>query len=1174
MADWFQDQRKHGDVFPLFLSQFLHAPSQVLDTMRSLNRLAGYKFMNSPQQSQRPTVVQGLVVDHISSAFNRAGDCPTDLSPEKALDSLLRSKNLYAEEPSNLVPYDPEKLKILKSKVVPKRLESVVPPHVLAILRRKQTMIERSQSDVQRELSENPSACPVRPYWDPVLRHSQAARIDLIKRLHQVGIVEFRKRIKSTVGIFFVRKKTPQWNRMVIDARLVNFRHKTPPVARLGGGVNFTQLDLSNESLHHFLGADSTTHVGYGNELDVSDCFYQYKISNMAQWFGIDFPQTSGFWLKHGIDISSVFDDDTETECHVHFDEVVYPVIGAMAMGWSWALYLAHESVSFLARTASPCVSLEFRDKRPAPQLWHSDALVSTYVDNVSVIGATKGAVEQRCKALSDRFLELDIPIEWTYDEPQTCFETVGVVIDFDQKMIRNKPQRLWRIYQSAQAICRRTKIRPEVVEIWVGHATSLFRMAPHFLSVFADVYRFIGTGRGKRIDLWPSVRREIKMAASLVWLTDCSVGGSFIRQLDMGDSATHGYALMTRWCSLRQLHSFSEVKEKWRFVAVPEQLRLEVLKALDLDDEARQRELQSAFARAGVGLDLEYSQWLQEMMVEGSWLSTSSMKSQWRAKAGKKVDILVPSLIVPLGEDIVDPSKYKLLWSRKWRNSGEHINIKEARVLLSSLVRTSRVASLFGGRKCSASDNLAAILAFDKGRSSSQGLNKLCQKAAALLGATGLRWFLRHVETKRNVSDKPSRRYERARHSWPSEIPHEFASSPSFSSSMPGADVFERHVNTFETKGMNKVRKSLKLADLVAPPGLGQKHVQLSPHCCGSDRAEGDPCSSTDNTGHCSAKQTSKRSNSKPVFWEIFSGCGNLSYYMRRQGFFVLPPLDIKQCSKYDLTKPRFQRLVHTIIRMYDIDYVHFGTPCTVFSRARHHVRNTLRGREREAIGCELAAWTAETCSLLSRRGIKWSVENPRTSRLWEFPLIELLFDDPRVFIVDFDMCRYGTPFKKPTRILTNFETLGMLRRSCCHRSHAEVLRGRVLVEVAGKRVWMNRTTLAGAYPDELCDQWARISSTGIYHNAVLQCFPDQTAIGNLLSEDRADTQGPDTEQSSSIFCIPRVLEAITFGQHSRAEAWRRREIRRRHTAIKKAKDKIIWVVEECPRVKTAQDA
>eukprot|EP00973_Karenia_brevis_P077759 10804895-Karenia_brevis.AAC.1 len=45
--------------------------------------------------------------------------------------------------------------------------------------------------------------------------------------------------------------------------------------------------------------------------------------------------------------------------------------------------------------------------------------------------------------------------------------------------------------------------------------------------------------------------------------------------------------------------------------------------------------------------------------------------------------------------------------------------------------------------------------------------------------------------------------------------------------------------------------------------------------------------------------------------------------------------------------------------------------------------------------------------------------MENPRTSRLWLMPWVQELLDANLAFFVDFDMCQYGTAWKKPTRLL-----------------------------------------------------------------------------------------------------------------------------------------------------------
>jgi hypothetical protein len=156
--------------------------------------------------------------------------------------------------------------------------------------------------------------------------------------------------------------------------------------------------------------------------------------------------------------------------------------------------------------------------------------------------------------------------------------------------------------------------------------------------------------------------------------------------------------------------------------------------------------------------METEYGKWLQSALQEGSCLKTSPIISQFKTPTKRRYAVDVPALIEPLPSDMTREGTYKLLWMKRWRNPNEHINIKEGRVLLSSLKRAARVSSQVRSKKLSLSDNLSAILAFDKGRSASSAMNKLCKTSAAIQTALQIRWKLRHVETKRNLADEPSR--------------------------------------------------------------------------------------------------------------------------------------------------------------------------------------------------------------------------------------------------------------------------------------------------------------------------------------------------------------------------------------------------------------------------------
>eukprot|EP00959_Pyramimonas_sp_CCMP1952_P011290 236813-Pyramimonas_sp.AAC.1 len=71
----------------------------------------------------------------------------------------------------------------------------------------------------------------------------------------------------------------------------------------------------------------------------------------------------------------------------------------------------------------------------------------------------------------------------------------------------------------------------------------------------------------------------------------------------------------------------------------------------------------------------------------------------------------------------------------------------------------------------------------------------------------------------------------------------------------------------------------------------------------------------------------------------------------------------------------------------------MHLGAPCAAWSIARRGVVNLAKAHAKEAVAVELALFTAEVCTLASRCGVLWSLENPASSGLWEFgPIVDLM--------------------------------------------------------------------------------------------------------------------------------------------------------------------------------------
>ena len=187
----------------------------------------------------------------------------------------------------------------------------------------------------------------------------------------------------------------------------------------------------------------------------------------------------------------------------------------------------------------------------------------------------------------------------------------------------------------------------------------------------------------------------------------------------------------MTTWASFQEISECCLWRESWRFRPLPEHVTevarvgdrkklIEILDELQSEntDPVVTQELKPT-ASFGAGLSTQYATWLIEAHDETSWLRTSAVASQLRAKPSKRVMVEVPALVQPVSPTLCRAERFSLLWRKRWRQGGKgmHINIKEALVALSSVKRTCRVAKLHGKTKLSLTDNLSCLCCFERGR-------------------------------------------------------------------------------------------------------------------------------------------------------------------------------------------------------------------------------------------------------------------------------------------------------------------------------------------------------------------------------------------------------------------------------------------------------------------------
>ena len=767
-------------------------------------------------------------------------------------------------------------------------------------------------------------------------------------------------------------------------------------------------------------------------------------------------------------------------------------------MGWSWALFLANEAVAYAVAGRIERPLGEVRDRLP-PRVLGSEVITGVYVDNISVVGTSKEAVTQACIKIKDQFQADCIPLTWSSSEPVPVFETIGVIFDFEKGVARNKPRRVWRTFLAGKELLRRRRVSGKHVEVWLGHMTSLFMLMPGGLSCFFHIYRFLQQHRLGRAELWESVRNEIKMALGLVWLAQSNLKFDPVRQVDAGDASGHGFAMMATLASKSEISEACRWREGWRFRAMPQIMkdavesndRHQILEALDelhaeCSGPIAPQELKPS-AQFGASLRTQFASWLEQASDPSHWLRTSAISSQMRAKPGRRVVVESPALVLPMDGSLCEASRYSLLWRKKWRRPTEgHITLKEARVALSSLKRTCRVAKLHGRLKLTLTDNLSCLCAFEKGRATDFNLNQVCRAAAAYSAACGVRWRLRHIETKRNPADRNSRLLEKpVKKTGPAppfdrgkyhdagtgqcSLPSSSSSVRASGTAMHGREQTHRravfvevHLDQPDMRSLEDFER-IRSGEEARPPEPGSYSSSL-------------PSRPKVGTEVTPKLKTPKRP--KGIFLEVFAGTSRLTHAFQDLGLSALTPVEIKHGGEFDLRRRDSQQVVLAWIRSGRVAYVHFGTPCTVFSRARHFIRNRQRAEEKERVGIELALFTAEAIATCQRYSVDWSLENPRYSRLFQLPLLSHVVRSKDCYCVDVDFCRYGEDYKKPTRIVTSCEILMQLAKTCCHKKHKCNLRRSEVREIDGRRQSVPKTQAAGAYPIPLVAAWAQIAS------------------------------------------------------------------------------------------------
>ena len=203
----------------------------------------------------------------------------------------------------------------------------------------------------------------------------------------------------------------------------------------------------------------------------------------------------------------------------------------------------------------------------------------------------------------------------------------------------------------------------------------------------------------------------------------------------------------------------------------------------------------------------------------------------------------------------------------------------------------------------------------------------------------------------------------------------------------------------------------------------------------------------------------------------------------------------DISYGPDYDLRQLRAQHKIVGWMRAGKIRGGHLG-PCHSFTRARDHppgppplrsnnqplgLRNlSLKDSVKVRTGNSLMRFSVRAMTLAIGLRVPFTMENPRTSRIWLCPSVLHLLRRPQCRIAFTEFCQFGTPWRKSTQFaganicldsIASYRCLGVKKGFCSFTGCRHVvLSGQT---AHGQR----RTKIAEPYPAKLC-------------NVLAQCF------------------------------------------------------------------------------------
>ena len=231
----------------------------------------------------------------------------------------------------------------------------------------------------------------------------------------------------------------------------------------------------------------------------------------------------------------------------------------------------------------------------------------------------------------------------------------------------------------------------------------------------------------------------------------------------------------------------------------------------------------------------------------------------------------------------------------------------------------------------------------------------------------------------------------------------------------------------------------------------------------------------------HHKAAELAAKFRGQRLALEMFAGCMALSGAIAELGMGLFVPMDNLE-GKHpwaDIENPNIQQCVLAAIDAGLLWYMHFATPCKLWSLARTTGSSAvpIAVITFTVMALERVAAFNHNASQWQRKPMIVSIENPDRSMLFSVPEIEAVMKKLGMRQVRYSCCAFGASYRKDSVIWTNgpLDPLGRRCEDLPQHTHADTLEGLVSMTGAdGKQKTVWKTALSAAYVPDLCRKWA----------------------------------------------------------------------------------------------------